>query len=903
MFQKGKIVTSLISLLFFSRQISFVTAAITPCPDFTDVNDGCSTVITSGCTTVCSSSGKLYFIDNATPTEKKELTGGYYLFKNDGSLTTTGAGTTLYLATSTGATLQENVKDGFYINTDQSSTNYIKCKGGSCTVETNPTASDECEDSTIGQLTKSNKLCLNGSIDAAFEASGEKKYLVSYATNNVFSTSVSQDHYGVVVVTENSMTIDTSTTSNTEVCASDTTLVITAPTSGACGDNITLYSLCTNGICQKICKVGSGVNCSASTYYLVDGATDSVPVTGTTAGHLYYCDENISCEEVSAKGYYVNDKDSAYSCTGTAGECKIETIATAASCTAQTIGKLALDGTNPIICLGATTSKKFTSNDGNYLMSFLANNIFGITTGKMGLVKIEKQSVTLISDNGYVVEKTSNIVAAVANDEGTLYSCTAGICTSIGEESIKYGAYLNVGGTGTHIICQDKCKITTDPQDDTCNTGQLLLDTNLFICLDGTSKAGFTETAKKYLVKHDASSIFTSITGDTDNYGLIEANSTAITIDTTYSNDYGVCIDTNFEVKKVLSSSSTSCDANQTKYGFCSGGVCYQPCEVTSDTGEHCKATTYYLVKDKTLGTPVTSDTEEGYLYYCAAAGAACTEKMAKGYYVNSATDAYKCTGTSKSCTKVDIAATATCGAATSIGNLVLSSGDPSICLNYNTAGIENVLSTAGTFLMSYASNNIFGITEGKMGLISVKDNSATLMDATGYCAEDGANSNKLGTSSSSTVNLYYCSAGLCEATTSDNIKIGYYRNLDGTTAGTSDYIKCTLSGTTKTCTVINVSADSCTNAGDLIYVTSDTAYKVCLTSSTPVALDPDEGTTDGNYFVDVNTSNVFGNKNSGYTLIDIVKENVFVHEKGNINIYTIGKYNKKNKIINKTNI
>jgi len=55
------------------------------------------------------------------------------------------------------------------------------------------------------------------------------------------------------------MTIDTSTTSNAEVCGNDS-LEISAPSNGAC-TSATLYSLCSSGICQKICKVGFGVNC------------------------------------------------------------------------------------------------------------------------------------------------------------------------------------------------------------------------------------------------------------------------------------------------------------------------------------------------------------------------------------------------------------------------------------------------------------------------------------------------------------------------------------------------------------------------------------------------------------------------------------------------------------------
>ena len=162
----------------------------------------------------------------------------------------------LYL--STGAALQSNPADGYYINLDQTD-KYIKCQGGSCTVESNPT-DGSCSTNTIGKLfydTDSVYICLDGTNSAkAFEA---KKYLISYGASSIFSSSVTSDYYGVVSVTTNSITIDQTVTSSSEICV-NTSLLVSA-LDGSCADGSTLYSLCSSGICQKICKVESGVNC------------------------------------------------------------------------------------------------------------------------------------------------------------------------------------------------------------------------------------------------------------------------------------------------------------------------------------------------------------------------------------------------------------------------------------------------------------------------------------------------------------------------------------------------------------------------------------------------------------------------------------------------------------------
>ena len=469
------------------------------------------------------------------------------------------------------------------------------------------------------------------------------------------------------------------------------------------------------------------------------------------------------------------------------------------------------------------------------------------------------------------------------------------------EDSIKTGVYINIGGDGTHIICNaDGCKITTNPTDTTCSKGQLIIEgETLKMCLDDTNSVSFTtgSTTEKYLVSHDDGSIFADFTS-TDKFGLLIVNSSTITIDTTYNNDYGVCVDATFKVTETLSSTKTTCTTNtDTKYGFCSNGVCYKHCEVT--TGTNCIASTYYLVKDKTLSIPLITSATEGYLYYCSTANQACTEKIAKGYYVNNVDDAYQCNGTSKSCTKIGISATETC-TTTTIGKLIKMTATDAdntsgtlFCLNYKTAAIEKKLTNEeGVYLLTFSDNNIFGVTTGRMGLISITENSATLLSSTGYCAEDGASSNILGTSTSESTILYLCTEGLCETVDAANIKIGYYRNLGGTTTNTSDYIKCSVSETNKVCKVIDVStkADCSTsvNAGDLIYVSDDSEYKICLTTANPLLLDSTEGSTNGTYFVDAsdedNTDFGFGEtKESSYILVDVDKENVFLHDKGKL--------------------
>jgi len=195
---------------------------------------------------------------------------------------------------------------------------------------------------------------------------------------------------------------------------------------------------------------------------------------------LYYCTDptgtgtgTISCTEKTDKGYYVNDKDNAFSCSGGTGTCKKETVLTD-GCITDNIGKLFHD-TDVKICLnyeGENAISKVvqgtTPDNGNFLLSFATGNLFGITSGKMGLIKIIDQSVTLLNSNGNCIE---SLTAADRNTiagngvAGTLYTCTSGLCSTVADNDIKIGYYRNIGssalGTSDYIKCEGTETTTT----------------------------------------------------------------------------------------------------------------------------------------------------------------------------------------------------------------------------------------------------------------------------------------------------------------------------------------------------------------------------------------------------------------------------------------------------------
>ena len=198
---------------------------------------------------------------------------------------------------------------------------------------------------------------------------------------------------------------------------------------------------------------------------------------------------------------------------------------------------------------------------------------------------------------------------------------------------------------------------------------------------------------------------------------------------------------------------------------------------------------------------------------------------------------------------------------------------------------------------MTYLANSHMSIPDGKMGLITIVNQSIVLNTSNGNCIESKASSNKLAGNGIEGI-LYSCEGGYCTTVSENEIKIGYYRNIGSSAVGTADYIKC---DNTKKCEGLNAtSASNCNDktVGDLIYETittegtSVTTYKLCIETTTPLyPIDlGEEGTNDGQYFIDVSGTIVFGTKTSSYAIISVTGENVFLEGKETgINRYRYG--------------
>jgi len=204
-----------------------------------------------------------------------EKAAGYYIFDRDTYKSLAGAGAgLLFKCSETGTCIAVN-QVGFYKNVDATITHtkcYMDTSGDEATLKceglTSP--SDSCSGENVGKFDSSSGLCLNDSKTAAFVASGNPvQYLLSYGASSIFSTIIAENTYGVIKVTTDSMTLDTTVTSNKEVCADGDQKVTDLPESGSCAPSSTLYSLCTSGICQKICKVKTGVNCKFSISFIL----------------------------------------------------------------------------------------------------------------------------------------------------------------------------------------------------------------------------------------------------------------------------------------------------------------------------------------------------------------------------------------------------------------------------------------------------------------------------------------------------------------------------------------------------------------------------------------------------------------------------------------------------------
>jgi len=427
--------------------------------------DGDLKVDSSGSNTYAHCNNGVCYNDCNASTKANCLQDKYYIFSDEEGTTIQARASTksyLFFCDSSACTAKTDVigyfKNGYYGH--RSTMPYIQCSADAsgaveCQGIANPTTT--CSADKVGTLVADGNLCLGmdsaSPIVATFSDTAAS-YLLAYASGSIFTT-ITANQYGVVKIDAGSMSIDTTAANEYGVCTTDVTKVVDTSTLNSstttCATGTKTCDFLANGICYNKCIPTDGTNCSANTYYLVKDTT-YIPIFDTTAGLLYYCatagEECVA--KTAVKGYYVNNKDDTFVCSsGTT--CQRE--AAASACDASNIGKLVLDSsdttTGVSFCLdfkSDTAIKKPLSTDGNYLLAYVSGNIFSIGSDKFGAVAIKDKSVTLMAETGNALESsTSPRTLAASGVTGTLYTCTAGICSAVMDVDIKTGYYKNIG--------------------------------------------------------------------------------------------------------------------------------------------------------------------------------------------------------------------------------------------------------------------------------------------------------------------------------------------------------------------------------------------------------------------------------------------------------------------------
>jgi len=162
---------------------------------------------------------------------------------------------------------------GYYKYADTTSF-YIKCYKDTttstykCGTIEAPATTVICGSSTIGQLVKGGKFCLNGSKEAAFEttANSKKMYQVSYSANSIFASTVTEEGtYGIVEVTTNSIKLK-STVFKNSACVSTSTLEVTDASSCSNGTEQCKGFTASSNFCYYDCVNSTGKNCNKYIY-------------------------------------------------------------------------------------------------------------------------------------------------------------------------------------------------------------------------------------------------------------------------------------------------------------------------------------------------------------------------------------------------------------------------------------------------------------------------------------------------------------------------------------------------------------------------------------------------------------------------------------------------------------
>jgi len=440
-------------------------------------------------------------------------------------------------------------------------------------------------------------------------------------------------------------------------------------------------------------------------------------------------------------------------------------------------GKVSLSESNLQLCITAnspttspTAGTYYIPKGANYIASIVSGNVIASTTPANGYYLIANDNTLITSSGtvdklikcdgtcaeagsvavGYYLSGINNglIKCSTATDASScaIHTVTSGyypnavsgkallLCDGTtskceAEDSVDIGYYLNGESTYsddkyTQCTSATEC-VTVSSFNTECDGAEDIgkIDNTGALCLDGTGTHTATfAPSGSYLISTGINSIFTSVIA----FGVLKVTSNSMIIDTNVSSP--VCVKTDEAIVSAANESAcTTLNGSNTYYDTCGSGLCSAPGAVCNpQTGANC-VNTYYLAaatgSTEVIKTPNGEST--GYVFKCGGVGA-CTSTSVAGYYVNSKTEAFYCTGSAGQCKL----ATVSGSVCTANGGLYYVDSNVFLCLDKTGEEAERIKIqldslNEGNYIANYESENIFGIVENGYGIVKVDANSA----------------------------------------------------------------------------------------------------------------------------------------------------------------------------------
>ena len=153
------------------------------------------------------------------------------------------------------------INNNVLVTTPSNDDKLIQCDGTSatCTVITSP--NNSCTTANVGKFTSEKKLCLADGKSTAKAIGNTGSYLISSGDSSAFASEVKSPKFGVISMTANSITLDSS---KSYICVSNEDLTVTDRTSSSASCSSGKPYSCSKGVCKE----GSSAPSSSSKYFI-----------------------------------------------------------------------------------------------------------------------------------------------------------------------------------------------------------------------------------------------------------------------------------------------------------------------------------------------------------------------------------------------------------------------------------------------------------------------------------------------------------------------------------------------------------------------------------------------------------------------------------------------------------